>query len=99
MKTTRYILAALLLIGATSIAAQESAEVTVTSTETQEKEKVEATIGADFVSQYIWRGQDLGNITPNNASDPYHEFEHKSFNYTNLEEQYGVPEKESSSSK
>ena len=43
--------------------------------------------------------QDLGNITPNNASDPYHEFEHKSFNYTNLEEQYGVPEKESSSSK
>ena len=32
--------------------------------------------------------QDLGNITPNNASDPYHEFEHKSFNYTNLEVQY-----------
>ncbi|MDD6356622.1 MAG: hypothetical protein PUG15_00790 [Bacteroidales bacterium] len=63
MKTTRYILAALLLVGATSIAAQESAEVTVTSTETQEKEKVEATIGADFVSQYIWRGQDLGNIS------------------------------------
>ncbi len=63
MKTTRYILAALLLIGATSIAAQENAEVTVTSTETQEKEKVEATIGADFVSQYIWRGQDLGNIS------------------------------------
>lgn len=63
MKTTRYILAALLLIGATSIAAQESAEGTVTSTETQEKEKVEATIGADFVSQYIWRGQDLGNIS------------------------------------
>ena len=45
------------------------------------------------------QGQDLGNITPNNASDPYHEFEHKSFNYTNLEEKYGVPEKESSSSK
>ena len=43
--------------------------------------------------------QDLGNITPNNASAPYHEFEHNSFNYTNLEEQYGVPEKESSSSK
>ena len=43
--------------------------------------------------------QDLGNITPNNASDPYHEFEHKSFNYTNLEVQYGPPEKESSSSK
>ena len=43
--------------------------------------------------------QDLGNITPNNASDSYHEFEHKSFNYINLEVQYGVPEKESSSSK
>ena len=43
--------------------------------------------------------QDLGNITPNNASDSYHEFEHKSFNYTNLEEQYGVTPKESSSSK
>ena len=43
--------------------------------------------------------QDLGNITPNNASAPYHEFEHNSFNCTNLEEQYGVPEKESSSSK
>ena len=43
--------------------------------------------------------QDLGNITPNNASAPYNEFEHNSFNYTNLEEQYGVPEKESSSSK
>ena len=47
------------------------------------------------------QGQDLGNITPNNASDLYQEFENenKSFNYTNLEEQYGVPPKESSSSK
>ena len=45
------------------------------------------------------QGQDLGNITPNNASDPYHEFENNLFNYTNLEEQYGVPPKESSSSK
>ena len=45
--------------------------------------------------------QDLGNITPNNASDLYQEFENenKSFNYTNLEVQYGPPEKESSSSK
>ena len=45
--------------------------------------------------------QDLGNITPNNVSDPYHEFENNnnSFNGTNLIEQYGVPEKESSSSK
>jgi len=48
------------------------------------------------------QGQDLGNITPNNASDLCHEFEDKSdksFNYTNLEEQFGVPPKESSSSK
>ena len=43
------------------------------------------------------QGQDLGNITPNNSSDPYHEFENKAFNYTNLEEQF--PPKESSSSK
>ena len=45
--------------------------------------------------------QDLGNITPNNASDAYHEFEYKStsFNYSKLEAQLGVPEKESSSSK
>jgi hypothetical protein len=27
------------------------------------QEKAEATIGADFVSQYIWRGQDLGNVS------------------------------------
>lgn len=26
-------------------------------------EKVEATASADFVSQYVWRGQDLGNIS------------------------------------
>jgi hypothetical protein len=27
------------------------------------QEKVEATISADFVNQYIWRGQDLGNVS------------------------------------
>lgn len=26
------------------------------------QEKVETTIGADFVNQYIWRGQDLGSV-------------------------------------
>ena len=30
------------------------------------------------------QGQDLGNLTPNNDSDPYHEFEHKSLNYANF---------------
>ena len=47
------------------------------------------------------QGQDSGNTTPNNASDLF-QIEDKSdntFNYTNLEEQYGVPPKESSSSK
>ena len=29
----------------------------------QEKEKVSAAIGADLVNQYIWRGQDLGNVS------------------------------------
>ena len=27
------------------------------------QDKVEAVIGADFVSGYIWRGQDLGNVS------------------------------------
>ena len=38
----------MLLCGASAIKAQE---------------KVEATISADFVNQYIWRGQDLGNTS------------------------------------
>ena len=27
------------------------------------KDKIEATIGADLVSQYIWRGQNLGDFS------------------------------------
>jgi len=27
------------------------------------KERIETTIAADFVTQYIWRGQDLGNVS------------------------------------
>ena len=47
------------------------------------------------------QGQNFGNISSNNTSDLIHEFENNnnSFNGTNLIEQYGVPEKESSSSK
>lgn len=33
------------------------------STWAQEKEKIETTIAADIVSQYIWRGQDLGSVS------------------------------------
>lgn len=29
----------------------------------QEEKKVSATLGVDFVNQYIWRGQDLGNVS------------------------------------
>ena len=29
----------------------------------QEKEKVSATLGVDFVNQYIWRGQDMANVS------------------------------------
>lgn len=29
----------------------------------QDKEKVKLTIAADFVNQYIWRGQDCGNVS------------------------------------
>ena len=47
------------------------------------------------------QGQNFENISSYNASAPFHEFENNnnSFNGTNLIEQYGVPEKESSSSK
>ena len=31
--------------------------------ETIEKEKVSATLGLDLVNQYIWRGQNLGNVS------------------------------------
>ena len=27
------------------------------------QDKVEANLGLDFVNQYIWRGQDLGNVS------------------------------------
>ena len=45
-----FVLGLLLLSGATAITAQD-------------KDKVEATIAADIVSQYIWRGQDLGSVS------------------------------------
>ena len=48
-KVKRFALMVLLLIGAAT-------------TEAQEKE-LETTISADFVNQYIWRGQDLGNVS------------------------------------
>ncbi len=49
-KVIRFILFAMLLFGATYIKAQDS-------------EKINATIAADVVSQFIWRGQDLGNMS------------------------------------
>jgi len=33
------------------------------STPLYAQDKVEASLGADFVNQYIWRGQDLGNVS------------------------------------
>ena len=46
------------------------------------------------------KGQDFSNQSSNNDSAQFHEFEHKtSFNATKLEEEFGEPEKESSSSK
>lgn len=48
-KVRRLCLAALLLGGATAAEAQDS--------------KIETTIGADIVSRYIWRGQDLGSVS------------------------------------
>ena len=37
--------------------------ICATAVEAQEKEKPETTIAADVVSQYIWRGQDLGHVS------------------------------------
>ena len=45
-----FFLTVMLLGGATTVGAQE-------------KEKIETTIAADFVSQYIWRGLDAGDIS------------------------------------
>lgn len=38
-------------------------EIIENKEDTIAKEKVSATIGVDLVSQYIWRGQDLGNVS------------------------------------
>ena len=35
------------------------------------------------------QGQALGNTSSNNYSDQFHKFDHQSFNYTKLEEEYG----------
>ena len=48
-KVKRLFLTSLLLLGATAVEAQEN-------------EKIETTIAADFVNQYIWRGLDLGSV-------------------------------------
>ena len=46
-----FVLTALLLIGAATVEAQEN------------ENNVETTLAADIVNQYIWRGQDLGNVS------------------------------------
>ena len=45
----KFLPTALLLFGAITVEAQE--------------EKVETTISGDIVSQYVWRGQDLGDVS------------------------------------
>ena len=35
----------------------------IAATVAEAKEGIETTISADIVSQYIWRGQDLGNVS------------------------------------
>lgn len=48
-KVKRYVLTALLLMGAAAVEAQEKG--------------LDTMLSADFVNQYIWRGQDLGNVS------------------------------------
>ena len=55
MKKTKIIMLAALLFGAAAVEAQE--------TEAVEKSKVDISIGTDVVSRYIWRGQDLGQVS------------------------------------
>ena len=43
--------------------------------------------------------QAFGNISSNNDSDQFHKFDHTSFNYTKLEEEYGEIKKKFYSSK
>ena len=59
----RLLPAIVLLFGATFAKAQEAGNGLEPATESIGKEKVESTIAVDLVSQYIWRGQDLGNIS------------------------------------
>lgn len=49
MKAMKYIVAAALMMCA--------------GVESKAQDKVEGTVCADFVNQYIWRGQDLGNVS------------------------------------
>ena len=44
-------------------ATSSSQEIMESKVDTVAKERVSATIGADLVSQYIWRGQDLGDVS------------------------------------
>ena len=44
-------------------ATSSSQEIMESKVDTVVKERVSATIGTDLVSQYIWRGQDLGNVS------------------------------------
>ena len=37
--------------------------VAVVTTHAQDKERVETTVAADFVTQYIWRGLDCANVS------------------------------------
>ena len=53
----------------------------------------------DFNKSNYSQGQDFDNHSSNNYSDPYHEFEHNSFNLTKLEKEFGEIEKELYSSK
>jgi hypothetical protein len=55
MKKTMILMLAALLFGAAAVEAQE--------TEAVEKSKVGISIGTDVVSRYIWRGQDLGQVS------------------------------------
>ena len=45
------------------LASMLCATATVAAEETETKEKIETTVAADIVNQYIWRGQDLGNAS------------------------------------
>ena len=63
MKTKYLILLFLLSITASTLSAQDSTPLPTREGQGGESRSVEALLSVDLVNQYIWRGQDLGDVS------------------------------------